>query len=269
MIRMNFATSLMFLMILLLYQTPSAQSDRDVVQLFLAEGDSAGSKLGYQVAGLGDQNSDGFDDILVGAPGDRKAFIYFGGNPMDTIPDVVFSKENENLFGCRISNLGDVNGDSFADFAIGSTELVMVYWGGAELDTLADLILPYAARLCAAGDVNGDGYDDILRSDINWHSSQGRVTLYFGGAEPDSIADWSVVGDSAYHYFGAEITGDGDINGDGYDDIAISGWRQGEHRDYPYIKIFYGEVEMDTIPAFVINSLEDSLDIGLKTAFID
>ena len=165
--------------------------------------------------------------------------------------------------------MGDVNGDYFVDFAIASNELVRIYWGGAELDTFSDWILPSGTSLCAAGDVNGDGYSDILISDVNWQSSRGKVALYLGGEEPDSIADWTAKGDSARYYFGAHITGNGDINGDGYDDIAISGWYHGEHRDYPYIKIFYGGAELDTIPAFVMDSLEDSLDISLEAAFVD
>ena len=260
---------LIFLLILILYQPAIAQLGQDLVQLFMAEGDSAGSKLGYQVAGLGDQNGDGFDDILVGAPGDRKAFLYFGGNPMDTISDVVFQEEYEERFGAGLCNLGDVNGDSFIDFAIGSNELVRVYWGGAELDTLADWILPTGTCMCAAGDVNGDGYSDILISDVNWQSSQGRAFLYFGGTEPDSIPDWSAVGDSARYYFGASISGNGDINGDGYDDIAIGGWRSLKGATYPYIKIFYGGANLDTIPAFIIDTYEQPLDTGIETAFID
>jgi hypothetical protein len=267
--RMTFGAILTAVVLLIPHQTSSAHLDRDVVQLFEAVGTSAGSKLGYQVAGVGDQNGDGFNDILASALGDRKVFLYFGGNPMDTIPDVVFYEEAEVGFGACLSNLGDVNGDTSTDFAISSANLTRVYWGGLELDTLADWILPFGTNMCAAGDVNGDGYHDILTSDVNWESSQGKATLYFGGEEPDSIADWSVVGDSAYHYFGAEIAGDGDVNGDGYSDIAISGWRLGARAIYPYIKIFYGRVEMDTIPAFVLDSTEQPLDIGRRTAFVD
>jgi len=269
--RMTFAAILTVVLLLIPHQTTAAHLDRDVVQLFEAVGARAGSKLGDKVVGLRDQNEDGFDDIIASAPGDRKAFIYYGGNPMDTIPDVIFHREDEELFGYLLCNLGDVNGDSFADFVIGSLACLRVYWGGTELDTLADLILPPAPgrHICAAGDVNRDGYNDILTSDVNWQSSQGKATIYLGGVDPDSIADWLVFGDSARYYFGAGIAGNGDINDDGYDDIAISGWRQGEHRDYPYIKVFYGGAEVDTIPAFIIDSLADSLDIGLTATFID
>jgi hypothetical protein len=109
--------------------------------------------------------------------------------------------------------------------------------------------------------VNADGYSDVLLSDVNWQSSRGKVTLYLGGEEPDSILDWTATGDSARHYFGAHITGNGDVNGDSYDDIAISGW----YRSYNYIKIFYGGMELDTIPDIVL----ESQDIGTESAFID
>ena len=252
-----------------LNHSANAQLNRDVIQLFEAVGDSAGSQLGYQVAGLGDQNGDGYDDILTSAPGDRKAFIYFGGNPIDTIPDLVFQKESDNQFGCCICNLGDTNGDSFDDFAIGSVDLVRIYWGGPNLDTLADWIICAGTNLSAAGDVNGDGYADILLSNVNWQSGKGQAKLYFGDSDPDSIVDWSVIGDSIGYHLGDEIVGRGDINCDSYADIAISGWRQISHKIYPYIKVYYGGAEMDTAPAFVMDSLEEPLDIGVRAAFID
>jgi hypothetical protein len=267
--RMTFAAILTVVVLLTSHQTSSAQLDRDVIQLFLAEGDSAGSRLGYQVAGLGDQNGDGYDDILTSAPGDRKAFIYFGGNPMDTIPDMVFHIEDEDAFGFLLCNLDDINGDSYDDFAIGSLDLMRVFWGGAELDTIADLILPFGYGISAAGDVNGDGYGDILQSYQSWQSSRGKAWLYLGGVQPDTISDWSATGDSAYHYFGREIAGNGDINGDGYDDIAISGWHYGKNITLSYIKIYYGGAEMDTIPDIILDESEQPLDISPRIAFIN
>jgi hypothetical protein len=269
MIRIYFTLCLVFLLALTIHQDSNAQLIRDVVQLFMAEGDSAGSKLGYDVAGIGDQNEDGYDDILASAPGNRKVFIYLGGSPMDALPDVVFHEDNEELFGGVICNLGDVNGDSFLDFAIASTEVVRVYWGGPDLDTLADWFLPTGTNLCAVGDVNNDGYSDILISDVNWGSSRGKATLYLGGDEPDSIKDFSVVGDSVDYHLGSGIAGNGDINGDGYDDMVIGGYRQIKRGIYPYLKVFYGGSQIDTLPVFLIDSIESLLDISSKAALID
>lgn len=268
-IRINSTIVFALLIILIPHQPSNAQPGRDVVELFEVVGERAGSMLGYKVTGLGDQNGDGFDDILASAPGDRKVFMYFGGNPMDTIPDMVFHEGSDDGFGFCICNLGDINGNSFNDFAIGSGSKVRVYWGGSELDTISDLSLPRAFQICSAGDVNGDGFLDILHSNATWHSYQGKVSLYLGGAEPDSIADWSVLGDSSWWYFGDKISGDGDMNGDSYDDIAISGFRYVNALTYSYIKIFYGGADMDTVPALIMDSFVQSLDITTTSAIID
>ena len=116
--RITLVICLTFLLNLIIHQPIDAQLDRDVVKLFEAVGAREGSKLGYKVAGLGDQNGDGYDDFLASAPGDRKAFLFFGGNPIDTIPDLVFHEENEEMFSSQLCNLGDVNDDSYADFRL-------------------------------------------------------------------------------------------------------------------------------------------------------
>jgi hypothetical protein len=72
-------------------------------------GESAGDWFGRSVAGAGDVNGDGHDDVIVGAPfGDagspasRCAYIYFGGPTMDLVPDVVLTSSGPGtISGCR------------------------------------------------------------------------------------------------------------------------------------------------------------------------
>lgn len=90
-----------------------------------------------------------------------------------------------------------------------------------------------AQSIAIAGDVNGDGYDDLLIGDStvqgevdeNWNSSYGAVFLFYGPivepldwAEPDATF-WP----EGTGYIGADVAGVGDVNGDGFDDIVIGG----------------------------------------------
>ena len=104
-------------------------------------------KFGATFTSIGDQNQDGFDDILIG--NQFGVHLYFGGNPMDTIPDMIFTETCEYCYGGLPLECRDLNGDSHPDIAISAdfTWLSLinpetyVYFGGPLLDNQADLIL--------------------------------------------------------------------------------------------------------------------------------
>jgi len=99
---------------------------------------------------------------------------------------------------------GDVNGDGFEDVLIGApygglNGYAKLFWGGAEFDTIPDFVF-YGENFsqpslfgfsCAfIGDVNSDGFDDILIGDPDYGLClNGRACLYFGGFEMDTIPD--------------------------------------------------------------------------------
>src|SRR5262249_23520041 len=133
----------------------------------------------------GDMNGDGYDDLLVGAPYDRKAgpisgraWVYFGGPQFDLTPDLELSPSAEGSgFGGVVAYLGDFNGDGFVDFAVGASNdpaggrhrgALYIYYGGPQVDDRADLVLrgkqddaSFGVVRQETGDVNGDGYADI------------------------------------------------------------------------------------------------------------
>jgi len=117
------------------YAQFQATGRHNIEKLLEAVGDSAGSRLGVSVAGIGDQNGDGYDDIIAGASGNEKAYLYYGGSPMDSIPDMVFeSKESEDFKFAMASSAGDVNGDGACDFMIKGWRYYVLNapqnWGG-------------------------------------------------------------------------------------------------------------------------------------------
>jgi len=75
--------------------------------------------LGFSVSGAGDVNTDGYSDVIIGTLSGSRAYLFFGGNPMDNIPDITFVEPPGDLaFGYSVARAGDVNGDSYDDFMI-------------------------------------------------------------------------------------------------------------------------------------------------------
>lgn len=81
----------------------------------------------------------------------------------------------------------------------------------------------------SAGDVNRDGYDDIIVELIH-AQIQGRAYVYFGGANMNNTADVIITGDSAGIEFGVCVSAAGDVNGDGYDDVIVGARWYGSNR---------------------------------------
>jgi len=133
-------------------------------------------------------------------------------------------------FGDAAGTAGDVNGDGFADVVVsaigyGSVGRLYVYHGsasglrlGTSIDGTGDL---FGRAVGTAGDVNGDGYDDIIVGDFYHDSRKGKTYVYYGSASGLGGVSWEAVGEHAYDRFGWSVGTAGDVNGDGYDDVIV------------------------------------------------
>jgi hypothetical protein len=164
------------------------------------------------VASAGDVNADGYSDVIVGAYG------YDNG------------QSNE---GGAFVYLGSASGLSAS-----------ARWTGESDQADAD----FGYRVASAGDVNGDGYSDVIvgaDSYDNGQSQEGRAFVYLGSASGLlPTAAWTAESDQAGAFFGCSVASAGDVNADGYSDvIAGACWfnhdQNGEGRTF----VYYGNGE--------------------------
>ena len=216
-------------------------------------GGQAAAGFGWSVAGAGDVNGNGYDDLLVGAPyydappdNDAEplpdvggAFLFPGGpGGVAAAPALILhGSQPDALFGGSVSGAGDVNGDDRADFLIGAPAHnqagAAFLWLGANSfpqtpawqQTGAEIADQFAYSLGGVGDFNRDGYDDVLIGIPGYsrdHSEEGAAVIYLGGPTGlGQLAAWRGEGDKADTLFGAAIAAARDINGDAYADVAI------------------------------------------------
>jgi hypothetical protein len=186
------------------------------------EGDTAGERLGSSVAALGDVNGDGYEDMAFGSNGAGGARIVYGGATIETI--ALGAVIAGDATGSRVARIGDVNGDGFADLAIGASGAraglgrVSVHfgspsglaqtparvWEGDALNT------GFGEVIAALGDVNGDGFDDLALGErgVTARSLEaaGRVRVYLGSPSgPRETPDHVFEGRARFDFFGASI----------------------------------------------------------------
>jgi hypothetical protein len=208
-----------------------------------------------------DFNADGVDDLLVGAYRynnyQGRALVFQGGPAMDSSPELSMSGQAQDTdFGMDVEGLGDVNGDGFADAIIGANKVsrAFLFFGGAPMDTTSDMTFQegdtFFGTVGRAGDLNGDGDDDIVIGAYGYNAFQGRVYVYFGGNVLDAVADVVIVGPASGSYFGMHPVGIGDFNNDGYDDLAVDALAYDSYRGC--VNVYFGGAAMDGSPDVVI-----------------
>jgi len=257
---------------------------------FKITGKTTQNYFGWSVGPAGDVDNDGYADFIVGAPYynayQGAAYVFYGG-PKASLPNVllssvtldplingfsVFGEIAGGWFGTSVSTAGDINGDGYDDIMIvaayksGNQGATYVIYGGprsslSNLDLSLTTLNPgktgfmvtgYAANdffgwaVGAAGDINGDGYDDMMVGAYGYNGNRGASYVIYGGLKLFNInlatqdldpekTGFVISGGTAEDRVGRTVSRAGDINGDGYEDIITSAYGKNTYQGAVYV----------------------------------
>ncbi|ODG98676.1 hypothetical protein A4S05_07840 [Nostoc sp. KVJ20] len=256
-------------------------SDLDGSNGFVINGIDSDDFSGNSVSSAGDINGDGFDDLIIAATGASPNGQYYAGESYVVFGSgsgfgaslnlsdldgrngfVINGIDSYDNSGNSVSNAGDINGDGFDDLIIGvrkgfstlqfrSGESYVVFGSGSgfgaslnlsELNGSNGFVINGIDRddysgfsVSSAGDINGDGFDDLIigapGADLNGQYSTGESYVVFGSSsgfgaslnlsELDGSNGFVINGIDSYDFSGFSVSNAGDINSDGFDDLII------------------------------------------------
>jgi Ca2+-binding RTX toxin-like protein len=247
---------------------------------FTFRGSTALAGAGMSVAAAGDINHDGYDDLIIGSPSFGSSagvsYVVFGhANGWSATLDSaalnnvngfrIFGAVTNGLSGYSVASAGDVNGDSFDDLFIaapyaglataGAGFVVFGKSGGftdislAALDGSNGFKLSSPQRtgqsVASAGDINGDGFDDLIIGAKLGASYLGGTYVVFGKASGfaanldlstlNGADGFRVTDDNQFYNSGYSVASAGDINHDGFDDLIIGAPSQGGEPGASYV----------------------------------
>jgi hypothetical protein len=223
-----------------------------------------GDEFGSGVAGIGDVNGDGYDDIAVGArgyddstarPDAGRTYVFFGG---PWLVGVGAERADANRtgaaagdeFGTTVAGAGDMDGDGYTDLLVGAplrdgvgidSGSVSWYFGRSSGISVGGVEVTGAAAedyfgfaVASAGDLNADGFADVVVGAFLAGPTDNGAAVYLTGNANRNVslaAGVLTIGESGPKtgdQLGVSVGGSGDVNGDGLDDTVLGAWHHDE-----------------------------------------
>lgn len=208
--------------------------------------------FGGAVVAPGDLDGDGLEELVIGSSAadidhiwDRRLFVYAGTGALPGAdPTWTLTWDDEMTQAPVVADAaGDVDGDGHPDLLVGDSDwqgddrgVLLVYLGGAGGPEATPTWMVSSLQeddglgraVASAGDVNGDGFADLLGGAPYRDAPDdrdGAVLLYLGGPEgPERDPAWQFEATSAIENLGRTLDGIGDLDGDARDDVVVGAY---------------------------------------------
>ncbi|TQV79437.1 hypothetical protein FKG94_11245 [Exilibacterium tricleocarpae] len=259
---------------------------------FVVKGTTSDEFAARHIRGGGDVNGDGFDDLYISTSHNTNSYVVFGGRdlPNIDISEIVSGNNGIVVRGPNDNNrsgniVGDINGDGLDDMAFSEARAfqgklirdIHVVYGHKNLSDIDLSEIPHrttenkqgfainhlrSARFDAAGDVNGDGFDDLIISEERANTPNGYQSgvsyVVFGGRNLSNmdldhiergIGGFAIYGAGENDRSGRQVRSIGDINGDGLGDLILANSEHGSSKPAKSIDhyVIYGKTDTDTV----------------------
>lgn len=189
------------------------------------------SDIRSKISGAGDVNGDGISDLIVGTS--NASYVVYGSRAGFLSNFDVSTLNGSNGFtlnaGYPVNSAGDINADGIDDLIVGGNKVIFGNSQGfpasfdiSTLNGVNGFSINGASNATNAGDVNADGINDLILS-----NGSNQTYLIFGNREGFAatidVSTLNGINGFTINGAGFAVSGAGDFNGDGVDDILIGG----------------------------------------------